>query len=136
MVIQSELERAGLPPPQIRNSPSFFRITFEKRRGTLPAPATATASGGGPCKQCVPQGNAPFKHAKLKGKELEALALEKIQREGSISASELASLSGLSRPAVRLQLKAMLEKGMIEPTRSNRSPKQRYRLKPASKEEA
>lgn len=84
----------------------------------------------------MPQGNAPFKHAKLKGKELEALALEKIQREGSISAAELASLSGLSRPAVRLQLKAMLEKGMIEPTESNRSPKQRYRLKPASKEEA
>ena len=110
-MIQSELERAGLPPPRIQNSPSFFRIIFEKRRGTLPDPA-AEATGGDACKQCLPQGNAPFKPAKLKGKELEAIALEKIREEGSVTAAELAALSGLSRPAVRLQLKAMLEKGI------------------------
>lgn len=125
MVIRSELEKAGLPPARIRNSPSFFSLTFEKRKA-LPAPGAPDEAHR---REKDTETQAAEVPAAAAGESFSQTVIRKISKNGSASAKELAAASGLSRSGVTKNLKAMIAAGMIEPLFPARSPKQRYRLK-------
>lgn len=103
MVIRAALEKARMPPLRIKNSLTFFRLTFEKR-------------------------DAASARAPKSWKDIDKAILEVIRSNGSASVKELIEVSRLSRATIGNHLKKLAAAGVIQPTEPERSPKQRYRL--------
>ncbi len=110
MTIESLLANALMPPPIVKNSLTFFSLTFEKRRRT----EAETAND-------------------FWGRVDEAILVE--LKKGSHSAKELMEMSGLSRLTIVKHLKGLITQGLVEPTENKRSPRQRYRLVRSDDEE-
>lgn len=104
MTIQSALADALMPPPIVKNSLSFFSITFEKRRKT------------------------EEERDLLFWDHLENAILTELDTHSSLSISELIDMSGLSRTTIFSHIRKLVKAGKIEPIEPPRSPKQRYRL--------
>lgn len=98
-VMQSQLSRALMPPPEFRNDLSSFTVVF-RRRSVAPQEEYLSA--------VVRVGSA------LRDRE-------------SASTRELTEQLDLSRTAVQNSLNMLLKQGKVERTEPGRSPKQRYR---------
>lgn len=104
VAIQQSLADSLMPPPKVRNSLTFFSLTFEKRRRTK-------AEG-------TPQSW---------NNRREAIVAE-LTKEPSLSISDLVKMSGLSRSTIAKQVSELVKEGTLEPIEPLKSPKQRYRL--------
>ena len=102
-IIESELQRALMPPPLPKDDITGFSLTMPRRRFT-------------PDEQ----------GANLHRSTREAI-LSAVDQQGSVSSRELMRASGLSRTAVVRQLNSLVDQGVLVPTEPGRSPKQRYR---------
>lgn len=104
MTIQQSLAESLMPPPQIQNSLTFFKLTFEKRRRTKSEKTIRDR------------------------KNISDAILSEISKQTSLSITELVAMSGLSRATVTKHIRQLVDAGKIEPLEASRSPKQRYRL--------
>jgi ATP-dependent DNA helicase RecG len=98
-VIHDALNKAKMPPVEIRNELSSFTVVFRRRRVT------------------------PTEYRGTAKEQIVALLSE---RE-SASAAELMELTSMSRSAVLNALNALISTADVEPMESGRSPRQRYR---------
>jgi ATP-dependent DNA helicase RecG len=101
--IESELQRALMPPPIPKDDVAGFSLTLPRRR------LSADEQG-----------------ANLQRSTREAI-LTAVDQQGSVSSREVMRASGLSRTAVVRQLNALVDEGILAPTEPGRSPRQRYR---------
>lgn len=104
MTIQQSLAESLMPPPQIQNSLTFFKLTFEKRRRTKSEKSIRDR------------------------KNISDAILSEISKQTSLSITELVAMSGFSRATVTRHIRQLVDAGRIEPLEASRSPKQRYRL--------
>ncbi len=104
MTIEAALDAAQMPPPRVRNSLTFFQITFDQRKEN---------EGG---------------FSGSSGKSLDEAILNAFSKETSLSVKELTVMSGRSRPSISQHLRKLVGEGKIEPLEAPKSPKQRYRL--------
>ena len=104
MTIESALAQALMPPPKVKNSLTFFSLTFEKRHKTETELAVR-----------------PWD-------KLDEAILQELRDRGSLSMKELMEMSGVSRPTISKHIRKLVESKEIEPLEASRSPKQRYRL--------
>jgi ATP-dependent DNA helicase RecG len=98
-VIHDALNKAKMPPVEIRNELSSFTVVFRRRRVT------------------------PTEYRGTAKEQIVALLSE---RE-SASTAELMELTSMSRSAVLNALNALISTADVEPMESGRSPRQRYR---------
>lgn len=99
------LEGAGIPPIEIQNTLTTFKVILPKRQ------------------------SATIKNTGLSLKNLREGIIKAIQENGTVSIRELTDISGCSRPTVYRRVQELLKDGIIEGTDSLRSPRQRYRIK-------
>lgn len=104
MTIEAELSAALMPPPVVRNSLTFFSLTFLKRRKTE--------------QELSPRS----------WKQLDEAILAELQERSSLSVKEVSEMSGFSRATVSNHIARLVKEGRLEPTERARSPRQRYRL--------
>lgn len=103
-VIDERLREALMPPARPVSTLRFFSVTFDKRR--------ASANERQPDA----------------GLAAEDAILEALGRDTSLSARQLAEMSGLSRSTISNHLRQLIAQGKVEPLHPSRSPRQRYRL--------
>ena len=103
MTIESELARALMPPPTVKNSLTFFSLSFEKRRMSKPERSKRPNS-------------------------LDETIIRAIHANGDLSIKELVAMSGMSRTSISQHVRQLVETKILEPLENIRSPKQRYRL--------
>ena len=103
MTIESELARALMPPPTVKNSLTFFSLSFEKRRMSKPERSKRPNS-------------------------LDETIIRAIHANGDLSIKELVAISGMSRTSISQHVRQLVETKILEPLENIRSPKQRYRL--------
>lgn len=103
--IVSELAQNLLPPPEPQSSAARFSLTMYKRRV------------------------AEDERANTFGSNIDAAILAHLDMNESVSARELAEMSGLSRAGILRHIKALVEADLLEPLYPGRSSKQRYRRK-------
>lgn len=102
-VMQSQLSKALMPPPEFRDDLSSFTVVF-RRRSVAPEEEYLSAED----------------------------RVERVLWElESASTRELREQLDLSRTAVQNSLNSLIEKGKVERTEPTRSPKQRYRRRRA-----
>lgn len=104
MTIESALAQSLMPPPKVRNSLTFFNLTFEKRRLT-------ETERSGRSRDTLDEG-----------------IVADLRTYGSLSVKELVERSGKSRTTIAARVRKLVEDKVVEPLESRRSPKQRYRL--------
>ena len=104
MTIQQSLAESLMPPPQIQNSLTFFKLTFEKRRRTKSESSAES------------------------WKNTADAIVSEMSKQTSISITQLVAMSGLSRATISKHIRQLVDAGRIEPLEAPRSPKQRYRL--------
>lgn len=102
--IEHELHAALMPPPEIQDFVSAFKITFHKRR------LSDNEKDGKPWDS------------------FEAALINALKQQGAMSVLDIMECSGLSRNSVSAHLRSLRDKGLIEPTERPKSPRQRYRL--------
>lgn len=102
--IEHELHAALMPPPEIQDFVSAFKITFHKRH------LSDNEKDGNPWDS------------------FEAALINALKQQGAMSVLDIMESSGLSRNSVSAHLRSLRDKGIIEPTERPKSPKQRYRL--------
>lgn len=103
--IEEALEDGGMPPIEIQNTLTTFKVILPKRRSSA------------------------IKNLGLSLKDLREGIIKAIQENGTVSIRELTDISGCSRPTVYRRIQELLNEGIIEGTDSLRSPRQRYRIK-------
>ena len=103
-VIEEQLQAALMNPPQPKSTPSFFSLTFDKRKMTASEKTISDYPS------------------------VEDAIIKLLSTRTSANTRELAELSGLSRSTITSHLRSMIKQNIIEPTEPARSPKQRYRL--------
>lgn len=106
-VIEEELQDALMPPPKPLSTPSFFSLTFDKRRATTSE------------QQVQP----------IDTSDVSTAIIAMLKERNSASAREMTEASGLSRSTINNNLRRLIDEGIVEPTEPGRSPKQRYRIK-------
>ena len=104
MTIESELARSLMPPPIVKNSLTFFSLSFEKRRMTK-----------------TERSDQPWD-------KLDQAIINELHVNGSLSIKELVAMSGMSRTTIAQHVRKLVETKIVEPLENTRSPKQRYRL--------
>ena len=92
-----------MPPPTVKNSLTFFSLSFEKRRMSKPERS---------------------KHPN----PLDETIIKAIHANGNLSIKELVAMSGMSRTSISQHVRQLVEAKILEPLENIRSPKQRYRL--------
>ena len=101
-VMAAELEKALMPPIEVRDDLVSFTVTFRRRRGARGGERRNTARAG----------------------------IEKALAErASATTAELVAATGFSRTAVQQALNQMIGEGTAEAMEPPRSPRQRYRAK-------
>jgi len=98
-VMQSELAKSLMPPPEFRDDISSFTVVF-RRRQVAPTEAYLTVR--------------------------ERVEME-LQRKESVSTSELMRALSASRTSIQKALNMLIEQGLVEATEPPKSPRQRYR---------
>ena len=104
MTIQHSLAELLMPPAQVQNSLTFFKITLQKRRRTQSE-----------------RSNKSWKNT------ANAIVSE-MSKQTSLSISDLVAMSGLSRATISKHIRQLVNAGKVEALEASRSPKQRYRL--------
>lgn len=102
-VIVSELASALMPPPEPHDTIGSFRLTFERRR-------------------------LSSSEASLSSSEtVWMVVMGLLEEQVSVSSTEVARASGLSKGTVLKHINQMIERGTLETTRPKGSSRQRYR---------
>ena len=100
-VIEAELEKALMPPVEVRDDLVSFTVTFRRRR--------------------VAQGER---------RDMARVGIEKTLAErASATTAELMEVTGFSRTAIQRVLNQMISEGKVEAMEPPRSPRQRYRVR-------
>lgn len=102
--IEASLSEALMPAPIPRDTISFFSLTFGKRRISNDEMAMASSES------------------------VRSVVLGLLEKQKSISTTEVVKSSRWSRATVVKRLNEMIEQGTIETTEPKGSTKQRYRL--------
>lgn len=123
-LIESELERAGMGKPIIRDTLSSFCITFEKSDDRNDATRTQASKSKRNAK-LTPQNIVET--FKVKGSDRELLVAY-ISEHGEAGAAELSETFGVPRRTVTYHLAKLVDAGVLEKTKPSRSPNQAYRL--------
>ena len=108
-IIQQELEKAGMPQPEINNSISMFTLVMRRKQTKAP--------------QFDPRMDTLRSNPQMGDALLEALS-----RVPEASAADLAAQTGMPRSTISYRLRKLESQGLIERIGEVRSPKQRYRL--------
>lgn len=103
--IKDSLNQALMPPARIIDHISAFSITFDKRKLTDDEKSTT------------------------RWENIKLALIQELGNRGSLSISEIAQMSGLTRRTISTYLNSLVKEGIAERTEPARSPKQRYRLK-------
>lgn len=102
--IESELASALMPEPAIKNTVSFFSLTFLKRRETVQ------------------------EHTYTAGTTVRTVVLDMLSRKESITAAEVVIASGKSKTTVNKYLNEMINRDRTIEAIGSSSTKRRYRL--------
>lgn len=104
MVIEAALAKSLMPPPTVKDTITYFILTFNKRRRT---------------------------NDEMIGKTWENVdkaILNALSDHSSLSVKALTEMSGLSRATIGNHIRKLVADKKIEPIEPKGSPKQRYRL--------
>ena len=99
-IIRQELNRVGMPQPEIHSSISMFTLVMHKAEAKAMVPDLQTGD----------------------------VLLEVLSRMPEVSAADLATQTGMPRSTVSYRLRKLESQGLVERIGEVRSPKQRYRL--------
>lgn len=116
--IMRELSLAGMPEPQPEDLVSHFKLVVRARCDSVDPSGLSQGPGSGKAM------TGAFVSSANGQKEL----LEYISFVGSASISELAARAGVSRSTMAKRVARLVGQGMLLPTESGSSPRQRYRV--------
>ncbi len=123
-LIESELARADMDKPLIRDSLSIFSITFKKRiepDEPLKQPSKANRA------RKANAANNVIETLKIANSD-DDLLVSYIAENREASAAELSDALGMPRRTVTYHLAKLVNAGVLEKTKPSRSPSQSYRL--------
>ena len=103
--IEAYLLKSRMPPPVPYSTVNLFKLTFAKQ-SSIASELPGVSFG-----------------------DLRSLILDALSKRDSITTAEIMKESGKSRPTVVKCINLMLGEGLLEPTQSKNSPKQRYKLR-------
>ena len=105
MVIEAALAKSLMPPPVVKDTISYFILTFQKRRRTKD---------------------------EVTGKmweNVDKAILNALSDRSSLSIKDMMEMSGLSRSTIGNHIRKLVADKKVEPIEPKGSPKQRYRLR-------
>lgn len=104
MVIEAALAKSLMPPPVVKDTITYFILTFNKRRRTSDESSGKT------------------------WKNIDESILNALRDHSSLSVKDLVKMSGLSRSTIGNHVRRLAADKQLEPIEPKGSPRQRYRL--------
>lgn len=105
MVIEAALAKSLMPPPVVKDTISYFILTFQKRRRTKDEVTGKT------------------------WENVDKAILNALSDRSSLSIKDMMEMSGLSRSTIGNHIRKLVADKKVEPIEPKGSPKQRYRLR-------